>query len=346
MRACVIPEGSEHDPNAFAGRIRLFDPLDAVAGSYPLQWRVGSPATDDPLDDDVIILQRTPFASVAAIDHAAERLSSARRRGARVLWEIDDAIFCETLPELIASSAVDEIDEDAVAIVQAHRTLLPIVSAFVCSTAPLADELRRLAPRTPIHVIPNALNFAHPRWITTRNRRECFTIGWSGGSRVGRDLELIVPVISAAIEEFAPRMKFLLAGATKYARLFDGLPPDRVEFVDWVPYDDYPALLARYDIALVPMEDHIYNRCKSALKVIDYAAVGAPSICSPTQPFIDSFDEVAAFARDTDEWMDAIEALLIMSTRERCALQAHARMRHGVAGIVDPWWRALSGHDD
>lgn len=337
----VFPEIHQGDAAGFVATIRLYDPLTAVARRHPLRWNAAH--LGDALDADTVIVQRAPFASAEQVDQAAKALATCRRRGTRLLWELDDAIFCDELPQLIPTSVIDEIDDEAVARVQAHRRLLEFVDGFVCPTEALADELRRLAPKLPVYVIPVALAFDHPRWRITAPHRKRRVIGWCGGSRVGRDLELLPPILETAFARF-PDLHFLLAGSTKYTLLFRSLPSARVTVAEWVPYDKYPSLLARFDVALLSMEEHAYNRCKSGLKVIDYAAAGVPAICSRTTPFATVAGDVAAFATEPDEWLDALERLLRYGDYERKELQCRTRSRHHVSATADLWWSALNGH--
>ena len=61
----------------------------------------------------------------------------------------------------------------------------------------------------------------------------------------------------------------------------DHLPEDlvdRVETVKFSTYTKYTAALARAHCAVMPLCDDIFNRCKSAVRVIDAASVGVPSI--------------------------------------------------------------------
>src|SRR5437762_7058380 len=122
MKVGVIAEGAPHDPRNFVGPIRLFDPLDAVAERHALEWSCIQPG--HPFDGaDIVIMQRTPFGSVAAIEIAAERFA---RSGVPLLWELDDHLFCDDLRPLIERSAIDTIDEAAFALGEAHRALLPL----------------------------------------------------------------------------------------------------------------------------------------------------------------------------------------------------------------------------
>lgn len=335
MKVAVIAEGAPHDPRNFVGPIRLFDPLDAVAGRHLMEWSCVNPG--DAFDRaDVVIMQRTPFANVEAVAAAAERF---RRSKVPLLWEIDDHLFCDNLRGLIERSAIDTIDEDAFLLGEAHRALLPFASAFVCSTEPLAAVMRGIQPSAEVHMIPVALNFDYPRWrVPARQRGTEITIGWSGGSRVGRDLGLIGSALHRVMRRRSD-IRFVLAGSKHYAPLFQHLP--RFATLDWVPYNDYPRFVSQFDAVVIPMDNHAYNRCKSGLKVIDHAAVGVPAVCSPTQPFLDVADCVTAFADGKEEWIAGIETAIAIDTAARLQLRERARDRYHVRNVASAWWNVL-----
>jgi glycosyltransferase involved in cell wall biosynthesis len=335
MKVAVIAEGERHDPRNFVGPIRLFDPLDAVAKRHAIEWACIGPG--DPFDDaDVVIMQRTPFETIDAINDAADRFARSKKP---LLWEIDDHLFCEDLRALIEQGAIDQIDEDAFALGEAHRTLLPLASGFVCSTERLADSLHTLRPSASVHVIPVALDFDHPRWnVPTARRTDDITIGWSGGSRVGRDFEIVTGALQRVLERNR-HIRFVLGGSEHYAPLFAHLP--RFSTIGWVPYDEYPRLISQLDAVVIPMENHAYNQCKSGLKVIDHAAVGVPSVCSPLLPFASVDESVATFAVSEDDWVSGIEKAVALDAEARASLRMHTRERHHIRRIVGKWWDVL-----
>lgn len=289
MKIYVFPEGDPDDPHNFVAPIRLLDPLRALTTRYDVSFLCHNPSSESELlDADLVIVQRACFNTRSALDRGLVLLSRARKAGARIVYEMDDHIFCPNLPEMIADSEVDELDEQSYELTQAHREILALADYLSCPTEPLASALRELRHSAKVCVIPTALDFNLKRWSsslslspeTTKN----FNIGWSGGSRVGRDLEIMVHDLVKIVRKY-PNVTVVIAGSLKYARLFSEIPAKQLRLLEWVDYDRYPALLSTFDLALIPMQDHAYNRCKSALKVIDYGAVGVPSICSPVAPF-------------------------------------------------------------
>ena len=62
----------------------------------------------------------------------------------------------------------------------------------------------------------------------------------------------------------------------------DKLKPYVKEFYTGVPIEQYPAKLAslNLDLALAPLEDNLFNHCKSNLRLLEYGACGFPVVCS------------------------------------------------------------------
>ncbi len=68
----------------------------------------------------------------------------------------------------------------------------------------------------------------------------------------------------------------------------EGLPlPPRpeIKILQPVPVEQYPKLLAGFDIGLAPLIDSPFNRCKSDLKYVEYGKVGVPAVFSKVGPY-------------------------------------------------------------
>jgi hypothetical protein len=114
MKIYLFPEGDPDDPYNFVAPIRLLDPLRALTTKYDVNFLCHSPNSESELfGADLVIVQRACFNTWQALDRGLTLLSRARNSGARIAYELDDHIFCPNLPELIADSEVDELDEHA-----------------------------------------------------------------------------------------------------------------------------------------------------------------------------------------------------------------------------------------
>ena len=102
-----------------------------------------------------------------------------------------------------------------------------------------------------------------------------------------------------------------LAGEVEW--VFMGMCPDALqpyvhEFHPGVAIADYPNRLAALDLdlALAPLEDNLFNRCKTNLRQLEYGACGYPVVCSDIDPFRDSGLPVTLVRNRTDDWLQAI----------------------------------------
>ena len=102
-------------------------------------------------------------------------------------------------------------------------------------------------------------------------------------------------------------------------------PDDRYDaFVPW-----FRSVAAQCDVAVAPLVDSDFNRGKSNLKFLEYAAAGLPVVASDVGPYaatIRSEQDGLLVANDTDAWFEAIVRLLDDAPL-RLALAARARAR-------------------
>ncbi|WP_447730319.1 hypothetical protein [Pseudoxanthomonas suwonensis] len=91
-----------------------------------------------------------------------------------------------------------------------------------------------------------------------------------------------------------------------------GMCPEKLrpfihEFHQSVPITEYPARLAALDLdlAIAPLEDNQFNRCKSNLRLLEFGACGFPVVCSDVAAFQDGLPVTRVKPRFKD-WVDAI----------------------------------------
>lgn len=344
MHVCVVPEGDPHDPANFVAPIRLLDPLVALGRSRPITFEITRHLRRSISERaHLVLLQRACFSSSGEVDAAVAELRAVKREGVAVAWELDDHIFCAELPALIARNGIDEMDLEQYARTQAHRRLFTVVDAVICSTPALAQAVGRMTDAA-VHVVPVRLDFSHRRWSRYRRRDAAnrVTVGWCGGSRVGRDLDPLVPAVAAVMNRHA-HVHFLYAGPDKYLPLFADLPRRRFHSHPWVPYHDYPRLLGSIDLGLAPLEDHAYNACKSPLKAIDFGAMGVPIVCSDVPAYQPPSESVWGRARDTSDWQRLIEQFIMgpPTPRVRQSIRRATRKRYDVRSGVKHHWAVL-----
>ncbi|WKV97687.1 glycosyltransferase [Pseudomonas sp. H22_DOA] len=178
------------------------------------------------------------------------------------------------------------------------RRAIGMCDRVVVSTQPLANALSDM--HHDIRVVPNML--AKEFWSNLRSQRRTSKkprVGWGGGTSHHGDLAVIADVV----RELADEVDWVFFGMCP-----DDLLPYMHEFHGVIALDAYPAKLAslNLDLALAPLEFHIFNDCKSNLRLLEYGACGYPVICTNTEAYQGYLPCTRIKTNTTDEWLQAI----------------------------------------
>lgn len=235
---------------------------------------------------DVIILQGRYIQST--IDQVAtlKSYSSARR-----IFELDDYVI--SVPQ--KNDHTRNMPKDMERLVRLGTSLCDRV---VVSTQPLADALSSM--HGDIRVVPNML--AAHLWENVKSRRRTSSkarVGWGGGTSHAGDLELIAEVV----RQLADQVEWVFFGMCPSELL-----PYVHEFHPAISLHAYPAKLAslNLDLALAPLEYHIFNDCKSNLRLLEYGACGYPVVCSDTLAYRGYLPCTRVRSNSTADWLEAI----------------------------------------
>lgn len=238
-------------------------------------------------DPDVIVLQRQISDGRLEAMRRIKQFSRAFK-----VYELDD--YLPNLP--MKSVHRDHMPKD---VLKSLRKGLGFVDRFVVSTAPLAEAFSGL--HDDIRVIENRLPVEWWKDLSSQRRRgRKPRVGWAGGVSHTGDLELIADVV----KELASEVEWV----------FFGMCPEKIrpyvhEVHSGVDIDLYPAALARLDLdlALAPVEQNLFNECKSNLRLLEYGACGFPVICSDLVCYQGDLPVTRVKNRFKD-WVDAIRA--------------------------------------
>ncbi|HEX8778420.1 MAG TPA: glycosyltransferase [Rhodanobacter sp.] len=206
------------------------------------------------------------------------------------VYELDD--YLPNLP--LKSVHRDQMPRD---VLKSLRKAVALTDRFVVSTAPLAEQFADM--HRDIRVLPNRLPVEWWGGLTSRRRKGPRPrVGWAGGSSHRGDLELIADVV----REMAGEVEWVFFGMCP-----EKLRPHVREHHDGVPIGQYPATLAALDLdlALAPLEDNLFNACKSNLRLLEYGACGFPVVCSDIVCYRDGLP-VTRVRNRFKEWVDAI----------------------------------------
>ena len=237
---------------------------------------------------DVIILQgRYAEAPINEIP-GLQKYSSARR-----IYELDDYVI--DVPHRNAHIRNMPNKDEMERLV---RRAIAMCDRVVVSTAPLGNALSSM--HNDIRVVPNMLS--RHMWCDLRSQRRTSKkprVGWGGGTSHHGDLAVIADVV----RELANEVDWVFFGMCP-----DELRPYMHEFHGVIGLDVYPSKLAslNLDLALAPLEFHIFNDCKSNLRLLEYGACGYPVICTDTEAYRGYLPCTRIKTNTTDEWLQAI----------------------------------------
>jgi len=311
----ALPHGSAY--------IRLLQPL-----SHPtLQRRFQ--ITPTPLytgqKADIVVVDRYWRPNITP-ETVAELVKDVRVRGGRLIYQIDDDLL--NRPD---STGGREVSRECV------RLFLQEADGVIVSTPILRQRFASINPR--IYLLRNALD---ERLLTTFGGGQIFrmfdsdkvVLGYMGTLTHDDDLRLLLPALSDVAASVSVPLELQIIGGAADAQILaqlDQLPFPVTKLTP--PSPEYPQFLpwftanVRWDIALAPLRDTPFNRAKSDIKFLDYAALGAPGIYSDLPVYADSVrhgETGLLTANDTASWVAALRSLIEQPDLRR-ELAANAR---------------------
>lgn len=187
---------------------------------------------------------------------------------------------------------------------------------LITTTTPyLKQAMAELSGRIDnIRVIPNAVDMTHWKPMDVRDKfKDTFRFGWAVSNSHAEDWLFIKPVLMEFLKRH-PDAKFVCIGDASM-RIDNVLPKGQV---DWHPFSDlweyhYPLRMAMLglDVAIAPLADSEFNRCKSPLKYAEYTAFGWPVIAQDMTPYKEHIvhGQTGLLAGTHEEWLAALERL-------------------------------------
>jgi processive 1,2-diacylglycerol beta-glucosyltransferase len=257
--------------------IRLLLPLShpTVADSIAVSH------STDHAKADVTIVERTWSPSVTAAK-AKDLVEQVRRDGSALIYSIDDNLL-DLRPQGFNRPPFTTEQ------LMAMRCFAREADGVIVTTSFLKDRLSRL--NDTIFVVPNALD--ERLWGTQsplenssglRNSRK--VIGYMGTHTHDADLMMVLQPLREILRKHSDQVELQLIGGFSdraVMEAFTGLP---VKLLDVGNNVEYPAFArwmiqnVKWDLAIAPLEENNFTRCKSDIKFLDYSILGIPGIYS------------------------------------------------------------------
>jgi hypothetical protein len=169
------------------------------------------------------------------------------------------------------------------------------------STEPLAERLRRVNDN--VLVIPNYVHEDLLRF--ERPHRDKTTICWAGGATHLQDLAMVQQPLNGVLDTTDADIHFI-------GEDFRSLFGHRGRFTPfhqsvWSYYGNIDG-----DLAIIPLRETEFNRARSYIKALEYAALGIPVVASNIEPYRDFVvDGVTGYLANTEaQWSMRVAELV------------------------------------
>jgi glycosyltransferase involved in cell wall biosynthesis len=291
--------------------LRLIRPLTYPLVQAQLDTRFDCDYDYQPAD--LVIIDRL-WRNDVSLPLVQELVNKIRRKGSRVIYSLDDNYF-----ELAFFENTRPIGE----ILPVVSFLLRQADGVLVATPALRQRLLDYNPN--IHVLRNQLDerllvTRYTGDVNLRQDQKRITVGYMGTFTHDEDLRMVLPALKSIHQHYPGRIEFQVVGVVNKEQTKQELQELPIRYVYPRPEEhEYPLFMIwftgsiHWDIAISPLADTPFNNCKSDIKFLDYASIGAAGIFSQSPAYLDTVHhrQDGWVAENSPEaWEQALEALI------------------------------------
>jgi len=325
--------------------IRLLQPFTHPSLAQQVQVTTGTAYAGQQVDLLIVDRLWQPGVTLQAVERLRELTD---RVGAKLVYALDDNFL--DLP-IEAAAHMSEAQASA------HAFLLRQADCLWVTSLPLKERLSEYNNR--IRVIPPVLDerLIVPRLPgASRASRPSlpYTIGYMGTFTHDQDLEAVVPALRQVCARHPGQIEIQIIGGIAESAAHEKLAGLPIRLIRTEPgEEEYPLFMlwltgrVQWDLAIAPLQENAFNRCKSDLKLLDYSAIACPAIFSDVPAYRGSIEHMhngLLVPNQTEQWVSAIETLLENeSLRRRIAGRVYRELHTArtLASANSSWLEAL-----
>lgn len=258
----------------------------------------------------------------------AQLITVAKAAGTRVLFDCDDLVFDPAyVPHVL--HALDLFDPEPAhseamwdhwfADFARTRAALLLCDGFVVTNRYLAERAAESVD-LPVHVIANfmcAEQVEYSKYLL-RLRDDAGTardgfldIGYFSGTPTHRKDFAIARGALGRLLDRHDHVRVRIAGYLDHVSEELLRHEDRVGTLPFTDFLNLQRLIAAVEVNIAPLQQQVFSNCKSDLKYFDAAAVGVPTIASPTFALSSAIEHGRnGLLADADEWDECLEAIV------------------------------------
>lgn len=323
-------------PSYACARLRLIGPASRLAGSVDLRWGARSDGRDYAIDAsamdgaDAVVFQR-----YFPMEGTWPLVEKALGSGRPVIYDLDDNFLAVPEGHPMAARLAP--------VAPYARELLSRASLVTVSTPRLGRAFS--ACNAQIEVLPNLIDESLWDVPSQPRPRGPVRIVHAGTPSHAADLSGVTAALARVKERFGRDVELVFMGSSP-----EGLDALSIPFAeDYAAYARALSALAP-DIGVAPLEDTPFNRCKSAVKWLEYSAAGAAGVFSDCPAYECVRHGETGLKVRSGEWEEAVSRLVedealrrSLSGRARGEALGRWSLRAGVKAYLRVWRRAVHG---
>lgn len=308
-KALIIPELTASGTLAGSAYVRLVEPyISSKLFNLAHVSIHEQPQLPEPGCAHYAILQRS--LSKFQYDKLKDWLLRWRQNGGEIIYDLDDDL-------LDYEGVVARTGRTPEAFAQMNNKIELVLSHAqyaTVSTQALRDKLANKSLN--VHLLPNFLNqLSWPRLKAPLLKAVAkqVKLGYIGTPTHNQDLILIAKVVRRLEEEYGDKIKVEVIGAFENQKPYFG---EKITVGSKSVYPEFISWLQEtvdWDVGLIPLVEDTFNKSKSHVKFLEYAALGLAIVCSKGETYktIARDGENCLVVENTEaHWYEAIKKLI------------------------------------
>jgi len=268
-----------------------------------------------------VFLQRVTFPM--GLDGILKRVNT------NIIFDIDDAIF---LPDVEGNDLITRlkkrIKENEV------KSILEKSKCVIVENDYIKEFVSKIC--SDIYKIPGPID-TDRYFVKPKEKTDKILIGWIGSPATTPYLNMINNVLSNMLGT-RRNVSVRLIGAGNYS-----LPERKIDKISW-SYQTEIGELQKFDIGIMPMPDNEWTRGKLGCKMLQYMALGIPTVASDTVTNREIMinGENGFLAKNEQEWeaslnklIDSYELRLEMGNKARKAIEEKCSLKKNFDILID-----------
>lgn len=208
------------------------------------------------------------------------------------------------------------------------KRLIEMADAVTVSTPEVKKSIEKDATPYRCEVFPNMVRFQDYEQVDLVKDPNKINILWQGGNAHYEDWYPLREALGNITKKY-PQVHWTIWGAI-FPWVKELIPSHRYTYKSWCHYEEYKLRLAMvgHDINLAPLTDHVFNRCRSAIKWYESSVLKHPAatLAQNTGAYKAEIEdgETALLFNDPAEFEQKL-SLLIENETERKRIAGNAK---------------------